>query len=89
MPKDIPEDFRVTLLKNAPNPYGVLRSKGKSVLTPFQKNILIFNVSTDFLLATGEPPLCMAVNVVFALRNALNSARRDAGISDYYQIGQF
>lgn len=26
--KDIPEDFRVTLLNNAPNPNGVLRSKG-------------------------------------------------------------
>lgn len=26
--KDIPIDFRVTLLKNAPNPLGILRSKG-------------------------------------------------------------
>ena len=26
--KDIPIDFRVSLLKNAPNPVGVLRSKG-------------------------------------------------------------
>ncbi|CAH1396596.1 unnamed protein product [Nezara viridula] len=26
-PKDIPTDFRVTLLKNAPNPHGVVRSK--------------------------------------------------------------
>lgn len=25
--KDIPEDFRITLLKNAPNPLGILRSK--------------------------------------------------------------
>jgi len=32
MPKDIPEDLRITLLKNAPNPYGVLRSKGKAEL---------------------------------------------------------
>lgn len=27
---DIPEDFRVTFLPNAPNPYGVLRSKGST-----------------------------------------------------------
>jgi xanthine dehydrogenase/oxidase len=26
--KDIPIDFRVTLLKNAPNPKGILSSKG-------------------------------------------------------------
>ena len=28
--KDIPQDFRVTLLKNARNPLGVLSSKGKN-----------------------------------------------------------
>ena len=28
MSGDIPEDMRVTLLKNAPNPLGVLSSKG-------------------------------------------------------------
>ena len=27
---DIPADMRVTLLPNAPNPFGVLRSKGKN-----------------------------------------------------------
>jgi hypothetical protein len=29
--KDIPIDFRVTLLKDAPNPLGILGSKGKIV----------------------------------------------------------
>jgi len=29
MPADIPEDLRVTLLRNAPNPFGVLSSKCK------------------------------------------------------------
>jgi len=62
--RDIPEDFRITLLKNAPNPFGVLRSK-----------------------ATGEPPLCLGVTVLFALRDAIDSARKDAGISDaFYQM---
>lgn len=28
LPADIPEDFRVTMLRNAPNPHGVLSSKG-------------------------------------------------------------
>ena len=27
--KDIPVDFRINLLKNAPNPVGILRAKGK------------------------------------------------------------
>ncbi|XP_016987149.1 abscisic-aldehyde oxidase [Drosophila rhopaloa] len=30
--------------------------------------------------ATGEPPCCLAVSVVFALRQALDSARQDAGL---------
>uniref|UniRef100_A0A1B6E3D0 FAD-binding PCMH-type domain-containing protein n=1 Tax=Clastoptera arizonana TaxID=38151 RepID=A0A1B6E3D0_9HEMI len=32
--------------------------------------------------ATGEPPLCMSVGILFAIRNALNSARADAGLKD-------
>ena len=31
MGKDIPISFNITFLKDAPNPLGVLRSKGKSV----------------------------------------------------------
>nr|XP_024214404.1 xanthine dehydrogenase-like isoform X2 [Halyomorpha halys] len=31
---------------------------------------------------TGEPPLAMAFSIVMALRNAVRSARKDAGISD-------
>ncbi|KAK0168931.1 hypothetical protein PV327_002687 [Microctonus hyperodae] len=54
--KDIPIDFRVSFLRNAPNPIGVLRSK-----------------------AVGEPPLCMSYGVLIALRDAINSARKDAG----------
>lgn len=44
-----------------------------------------FNI---FLLATGEPPLCMSVVVIFALRHALESARKDAGLSDqWFDLG--
>ncbi|CAL8110876.1 unnamed protein product [Orchesella dallaii] len=60
---DIPEDFRVTLLRNAPNPFGVFGSK-----------------------ATGEPPLNMSCSVIFALRNAIDSARREAGNHSWYQM---
>jgi len=53
------------MLKNRPNPYGVLRSK-----------------------ATGEPPFCLSVSVLFAIKNAIDSARKDAGNKDWYQIGE-
>jgi xanthine dehydrogenase/oxidase len=61
--RDIPVDFRVSLLKNAAHPFGVLRSK-----------------------ATGEPPICMSVSVFFAIRNAVEAARKEAGDSDWFPM---
>ncbi|ODM86666.1 Xanthine dehydrogenase/oxidase, partial [Orchesella cincta] len=65
LPKDIPEDLRVTLLKDAPNPLGILRSK-----------------------ATGEPPLCSSVCVLFALKNAIFAARKEAGNAEWFRLVQ-
>ncbi|XP_065846688.1 xanthine dehydrogenase/oxidase-like [Oscarella lobularis] len=53
-PKDIPVDFRVEFLRDAPNPLGVLGSK-----------------------ATGEPSICMSCSAVFAIAQALSSARAE------------
>ncbi|CAG9811454.1 unnamed protein product [Chironomus riparius] len=36
--------------------------------------------------AAGEPPLVMSVSILFALRQALNSARIDSGLNDEYFI---
>ena len=47
---DIPLEFTVDLLKDAPNPLGVLSSK-----------------------ASGEPPLCMATSVYFAIKAAVSA----------------
>ncbi|CAG7835136.1 unnamed protein product [Allacma fusca] len=63
LPKCIPEDIRIVIMRNAPNPLGVLRSK-----------------------ATGEPPLCLAVAVLFAIKNAIKAARSDAGNTEWFQL---
>lgn len=42
-----------------------------------------------YFLATGEPALCMAFVAVIALRNALNSARKDAGIDEWFTLGKY
>ncbi|XP_076041684.1 uncharacterized protein LOC143025623 [Oratosquilla oratoria] len=36
--------------------------------------------------ATGEPPMCMAYSFVTALRQAIASARADAGSTDWFQM---
>lgn len=46
------------------------------------------DLSFSFRKATGEPPLCMSIVVIFALRHALESARTDAGITDkWFEMG--
>lgn len=63
-PQDIPEDFRITFLKDSSNPELPLNAK-----------------------IVGEPPCCMAVVVVFALRHALISARRyDTAINPWVAL---
>jgi len=36
--------------------------------------------------ATGEPSLLMSIGVLFAIRDALNSSRSDAGLSGWWQL---
>ena len=56
-------------------------------ISVFKKEIETRN--TLFFIATGEPPLCMSVSVLFALRNAVDAARIDAGNSGWYRMGKF
>jgi len=52
------------------------------------RGVMSSMVCTCFVTATGEPPLCMSCSVLFALRYALDSARKEAGKpEEWYQIG--
>jgi xanthine dehydrogenase/oxidase len=60
---DVPIDFRVSLLKDTPNPIAIHSSK-----------------------AVGEPPLFLASAVFFALKDAIQAARSDRGMSGFFQV---
>ena len=85
---DIPIKSNITLLPNAPNPIGVLRSKGTSHgLTWLAglgdgRAILILSQLHPLLAASGEPPCCMASSVLFAIKEAVLAARKDASATD-------
>jgi len=52
------------------------------------RGVMSSMVCTCSVTATGEPPLCMSCSVLFALRYALDSARKEAGKpEEWYQIG--
>lgn len=82
--KDIPIDFRIELLKNLPST-NLTRSKSKCTLA-YSKILMVNNLNNSnvsfFFLAMGEPPLVMAFSVVSAVRQAISSARKDAGLSE-------
>ena len=80
--KDIPQDFRVTLLPNARNPHGVLSSK-VMCFSPINLYVLSCVGKNDCLLikATGEPALLMGISVLFSIWDALNSSR--FGFADF------
>jgi xanthine dehydrogenase molybdopterin-binding subunit B len=63
---------------------------GRKIHTFFcnYRGVMSSMVCTFSVTATGEPPLCMSCSVLFALRYALDSARKEAGKPDeWYQIG--
>lgn len=86
--KDIPIDWRIQFRKNAPNPVGVLRSKGLDEL--IENKSFSFCKYKYLFSATGEPPLCMSVSVAFAIRNALHEIRaeNDPSVDPWFPLGK-
>lgn len=63
-----------------------------TTVTKFKINAfsLFLNLTYCLFAATGEPPLNMSVAVIFAIRNALKSARKDAGkVEDWFNLGMY
>lgn len=62
----------------------------KDIPVDFRVKLLHNTFNEKFVLrskTTGEPALNMTVSLLFSLRHALNSARKDAGLSDdWYTI---
>ncbi|EGD72878.1 hypothetical protein PTSG_04607 [Salpingoeca rosetta] len=70
--KDIPIDFRVNLLKNAPNPVGVLRSKASGEPPTCMASSVVFAVKQAIessLKERGEMPDYLAVNAPLTPEN--------------------
>lgn len=62
----------------------------KDIPIDFRVTFLQNSVNTDFVLkskATGEPPLAMSCVCVFALRDAIKAARKDAGLTKWFPLG--
>ena len=47
----------------------------------------VFSLATNlFLLAVGEPPLALSSSVLFAVKRAVESARADAGNTEFFSL---
>ncbi|CAF2798050.1 unnamed protein product [Rotaria sp. Silwood2] len=60
---DVPIDFRISLFKNAPNPFAIFSSKG-----------------------VGEPAITLSTTVLFAIKKAIDSYRRDNGLNEFFVL---
>lgn len=60
--------------------------KGKELFLPQCAVIYSHTCLHFFVQGIGEPPLLLAASVHLALREAVNAARKDHGLSDNYKL---
>lgn len=82
---DIPKKFTVSLLKGSENKSAVYSSKVKRRIRVNLFKHCIFN-DVYIIQAIGEPPLFLSASIFFAIKNAIYSAREDAGITGYFRL---
>ena len=67
------------LLKNAPNPVGVLSSKGIIIYVQYYYCVTVY-------IACGEPPMCMSCSALFAVKKAIDAAREEVGNKEFFPL---
>ncbi|KAL4223518.1 hypothetical protein ACF0H5_016989 [Mactra antiquata] len=61
----------------------------KDIPVDFRVNLVKKNPNPNGILgakASGEPPLCMSCSALFALKRAIESARHDAGVDNFFPL---
>ncbi len=48
----------------------------------------LFGIYMNVFLAVGEPPLCMSCSALFAVKRAIEDARKDSGHSDSFILSK-
>lgn len=92
--QDIPQDLRVYFRKKTYTDPLIFGSKGNLVFLVLEALCLSQTIKSNicyFLTAVGEPPICLAISVPFAIREAVSSARLETGIptSCWFEIGTY
>ena len=44
---------------------------------------------TVFISAVGEPPMCMSCSALFALKRAIEAARQELGVDNFFPLGKY
>ncbi len=58
---------------------GILGSKGNTCS-------IISTIIDAVFLGVGEPPLCMSCSALFAVKRAIEEARKDMGSEDFFPL---
>lgn len=95
---DVPIDFRISLLADAPNPavrVYVCCARARAwwrALPGVAELIIVCHLPVLFVQAVhsskavGEPPFFMAASVFFAIKDAIYAARKESGVEGHFTL---